>query len=534
MGFYKILFALIVAGSPALAQSTFVTTWRSSPWDSGGLHPNSVVWSMVQSELDLDNDGRKEFLLTTSWSGTYYNMVYLYEFAADNSPQIVWSYSFYGYSSDYSAVAIGDLNQNGRKEILCLVDPESAGYHGFYVFEWDGTDNGFPALPTATWNLNLPGGFAEGTAIITSDLDGDGRDEVAVSIVDSWSPAKSRVMIFSLAQGSTFASPVWQVELVDSTTFAVVGYALAATDLDRDGRRELVASGWEALHIAIYENTGSANSYTRAANILNISSDVDLSNMGIIEANLDNNSTNELYVLTGGGKLLVGTNNGNVGQMTASNFSLLHQYNSTRGMVGLTKADIDLNGQPEFYAAGSYHEAVFQWQYNGGAVINPSSYAQRVVFQDDTTDSQTPGSDQGYVRPTKVIAGDIDRDGRPDIIIASASFAGDKPVLMMIEQATTSVDEGALSPTRMPLVRNFPNPFNPSTTIQFSLPRQQYATLKVFDVLGREVATLVNGELNAGVHSVVFSTGGRFSSGVYYCRLQAEGVLQTRTMILMR
>lgn len=76
-------------------------------------------------------------------------------------------------------------------------------------------------------------------------------------------------------------------------------------------------------------------------------------------------------------------------------------------------------------------------------------------------------------------------------------------------------------PDRYELNQNYPNPFNPTTTISFSIPHQSYITLTVFDALGREVATLQNGEVDAGVHSVPFNATG-FSSGVYIYRLRAH------------
>ena len=83
------------------------------------------------------------------------------------------------------------------------------------------------------------------------------------------------------------------------------------------------------------------------------------------------------------------------------------------------------------------------------------------------------------------------------------------------------------------LEQNYPNPFNPSSIIRFSLPRYQYVTLKVFDVLGREMATLVDGELSPGEHSVVFNAKD-LPSGVYFYRLQAGSFAQTKKLILLR
>jgi hypothetical protein len=522
--------------TPSHAQSSFVPAWRTAPWDSGGLHPSSIVWSMMKSELDLDNDGKKEFLLSTAWSGVYHNAVYLYEYAANNSYQNIWNYSFYPYSNDYSAVAVADLDGDGRKEILCLIDPYDSTYHGFYVFEWNGMDNGFPSLPTATWNLNLPAAFDEGTAIVAGDFDNDGRDEVAVAFQERYSTPKSRLMIFSLAPGSTFQNPVWNIEFQDSTTFAYVGYALEVTDLDRDGRKEIIVAGWEPLHLAVYEHTGSPNSYARSANVYLNDLTIDFSNMGFAEANFDNNTTNELYIATANGRVYVVTNPGDVGQITRDNIVLLHTYDPYRGLAGLSKGDIDQNSVPELYLAGSYHEAVFQWKHLGGSVTDPLNYQKAIVFQDDTTDSITPGSDQGWFRPSKVAAGDFDNDGRPDMVIASASLARDKPILTVVEQLPSGVNLMDEKASSFLLEQNFPNPFNPTTTIRFTVPNvgtQHAVSLRVFDMLGRQVTELVNEALLPGRYSVRWNAEG-MPSGVYYTRLTANGFTETKRMTLIR
>jgi hypothetical protein len=83
------------------------------------------------------------------------------------------------------------------------------------------------------------------------------------------------------------------------------------------------------------------------------------------------------------------------------------------------------------------------------------------------------------------------------------------------------------------LLQNYPNPFNPSTTINYQLPTQNHITLKIFDVLGREVATLVNGVEEAGYKSVNFDAS-KLPSGVYFYRIQAGSYVQTNKMLLMK
>jgi hypothetical protein len=85
-------------------------------------------------------------------------------------------------------------------------------------------------------------------------------------------------------------------------------------------------------------------------------------------------------------------------------------------------------------------------------------------------------------------------------------------------------------PSGYVLSQNFPNPFNPATTIRFSIADPQFTTLKVYDMLGREVALLVNEQLQAGYYAREFN-GEAFSSGVYFCRLQTGGTVSTIKML---
>ena len=81
---------------------------------------------------------------------------------------------------------------------------------------------------------------------------------------------------------------------------------------------------------------------------------------------------------------------------------------------------------------------------------------------------------------------------------------------------------------------NYPNPFNPTTIIHFSIPHTSKVTLKIFDGLGREVKTLVDELKNPGSYNVSFNSQGLAASGVYFCRLTAGPFHQTRRMILVK
>lgn len=97
-----------------------------------------------------------------------------------------------------------------------------------------------------------------------------------------------------------------------------------------------------------------------------------------------------------------------------------------------------------------------------------------------------------------------------------------------------------LPPSGYSLSQNFPNPFNPSTIISYQLPANSHVTLKVYDVLGREVETLVDGRQSAGNHAVKFEAKG-LPSGVYFYRLsakplsgQAGNFIETKKLVMLK
>ena len=132
---------------------------------------------------------------------------------------------------------------------------------------------------------------------------------------------------------------------------------------------------------------------------------------------------------------------------------------------------------------------------------------QRTARQDEFT-GEVPNTEWGY--------GKVDAYAAVSEVVASSS--SDRP---------------ADVPGRIVLHQNYPNPFNPSTTIRFTIGVASKTRLSVHDVLGREVAVLVDGSLAPGEHTGTFDAGG-LPSGVYLYRLQAEDAVQTGVMTLLR
>jgi len=97
----------------------------------------------------------------------------------------------------------------------------------------------------------------------------------------------------------------------------------------------------------------------------------------------------------------------------------------------------------------------------------------------------------------------------------------------------TDVDENEILPTQFYLSQNYPNPFNPSTTIKYSIPKCSNVTIKVFDVLGRKVSTIVNKSLPQGNYEVKWDAS-ELTSGIYFYRMQAGEFVESKKMILLR
>ncbi len=88
-------------------------------------------------------------------------------------------------------------------------------------------------------------------------------------------------------------------------------------------------------------------------------------------------------------------------------------------------------------------------------------------------------------------------------------------------------------PTGFLLSQNYPNPFNPSTNLEYSIPSESFVELKVYDILGNEVATLVNDEQSAGVYRVDFNAA-NLPSGMYFARITANEFTQVVKMTLLK
>lgn len=151
---------------------------------------------------------------------------------------------------------------------------------------------------------------------------------------------------------------------------------------------------------------------------------------------------------------------------------------------------------------------------------NPAAlFFHRTVDGGMDLDIAAPTATGGSIPPDEEIFVLLQSEGDAPAVIPEVVEARDghnRPILL-----TTAPAEANAVPTAYALEQNYPNPFNPATTIRFALPVPSSVTLRVYSILGAEVATLTTGTRTAGVHDVPFDASG-LPSGVYLCRMQAE------------
>jgi hypothetical protein len=108
----------------------------------------------------------------------------------------------------------------------------------------------------------------------------------------------------------------------------------------------------------------------------------------------------------------------------------------------------------------------------------------------------------------------------------------DRLSVQLLEGPSAVPPSNSAVPQDFALLQNYPNPFNPTTRIGYALPQCSHVRLVVFDALGQQIATVVDGDHEPGYHEAIFDASG-FSSGVYFYRLEAGGYMQTRKLILL-
>ena len=525
----------------------------------------------LRDQVDIDQDGKGELLSYEQDGGQH--IVYLFEASADNTLEIIWQFQFgsatgqLGIAGNERGIMVTDIDHDGFQEIVIIVDSdapsETDGFEAGFIFEWDGTDNGIPSTPTQTFDppRDAAGRVALENNSLAMDLDNDGNIELVLTHRGGNGKLLTILELTSadLSVGVTATAEFDENNTLtggtaaDTALFQAKNTGFGITDIDQDGLKEVILFDDNTGFVRVYEGTG-ADGYAFVAqwqpNPTGWASGATVKSQ-IPQADFDKDGVRELYLSDTKGNSWIVTPGGVVATMfDDANWTKLHDwkvgntFNEGGENRGNLIGDVDRDGKPDIYLAGNNFGSILDIEYDGGPVTSVDSYSFFVTAI-DANDDVNGGH---FARPSNIQLVDMDGDGHLEIL-AIVPWSGDNPVdnllgLYLFEYDNTSPITAIVDgfsdqlPRTLALRQNYPNPFNPTTSIMYDVPASATVSLRIFDMLGRNVITLVNEQQSAGTYSVEWngknSRGIQVTSGIYFYRLQAGQSATTKKMLLLR
>jgi LruC domain-containing protein/uncharacterized repeat protein (TIGR01451 family) len=484
---------------------------------------------------DIDNDNKLEILV-----GSYDKKFHVYK--ADGTEVSGFPVTTNGLIRSTAAVY---LNPNGSRVIAFGSDDGK-----LYAVDKNGAN--LPGFPVQT-----PKAIKSSPTIV--DLNNDGQKEIVVLSGDG------KMYAYSFSGAALTGFPVQVQNTEDNFGTIIIMPSPAAADLDGNGTKEIIIGTLDKT-LKVLNSDGSVR-FTKTLDSAVYSSPL------IAKVNT---STYRIIVTTAAGTIYVYDNAGN----------LVTSRNLGSGFVSSPViADLDKTGTPQLIVATISGEI---YKLNASSLadmwILPTGqqiYASPVIADVDGDNYLDlvyggqggfvmPITRQGYLVDTITMAalepfnswiistcatGDIDKDGKIDLIAASmdnkiksftlpntnvnskvwwGSFGNDLGNTRVSDSLTSvGIINSSTIADKYSLEQNYPNPFNPSTKISFSVPKNEFVSIKIFDMTGKEIAQLVNNEMNAGTYEYTFN-GSSLASGIYFYQIKTPNFTDTKRMTLIK
>lgn len=540
---YLLLFILSFLSVSLNAQTTGkftrLDTLSVNPLDAGG-------WGETIAGLDLDKDGKPEIYAVNSNAvddppSQLTPRLYKYELN-NNKWEMVWSAEIPDIKQNtWPAFTYGDLDKDGKGEIIFApanwVDTEHPNPDRVFVYEDRG--DGSNAMGVDIFGSSAPNAkfkiATEDNADIrpmkwfVEDYDGDGTPEILFCDRSSKTSALGfGILSVDKIPDNGDGSEKWTVEASGATVTgfpAAVYYDIAWLNnvlylWDSNGNIVSVKYNGQTFSLVAKQTTvGGATGSFKTAQTVDVDKD------GTKEIVFGGWSDGKAYLCKPQNDTLVAT--------VLADYSKLGVTRLNGGGHG----DLNKDGKVDFVfgsrntTATKVFDAVVRLQYKGGTVTDPASYSATVI------DSLIhPNTGQLDI----VSVGDVDKDSVDEAVYSSGYPRGtldypNIPLVILKYQAASSVEkENSRIPDNFFLAQNFPNPFNPSTTIRFGLQKEATVSLRIFNILGQEVATLISNEhMTAGSYNVDFNAS-KLTSGTYIYQLSFDNQLINRKMLLMK
>jgi hypothetical protein len=434
-----------------------------------------------------------------------------------------------GWIQTYGAYA-GDLDMDGYTDFLVpnevandvrvFMNDKEGGYSDFKVF-------------------SMPGGSRPSTNE-GADFNLDGFMDIAVG-----NSTNDKVTVFLGDGKGGFLS-------VENYNAAQEVRGLMVIDVNGDGFMDIVTANRVASNIAILINNGDG---TFADPILieaggNGETTLSAANVngdGLIDIFVGALSSREIILLLGDGK-------GNftfkdkvtvtgqpwftcAGDINGDGIADIVSANSSGNRFAVILCDSMGNlSEPVYYTTGSFPLSIDLGDVDGDGDLDvvTSNYSSGTytLYENDGTGIFINRKDL-FASTSGSCSVFHDRDNDGDLDMTGVDEIDDLLILFENPGPSTNADDNQNFLYDFNLAQNYPNPFNPVTTIHYSVPHRSNVTLKVYDILGNEVAALVNEEKERGVYTVNFDAS-HLASGMYLYRLQAGSFVETKKMILIK
>jgi hypothetical protein len=543
------------------------------------------VW--VARNPDLDKDGKPEILVTEYSDG---GRVFVFEVTGNDQLEFVWASKALtpgraGAGSTPRAIVTGDLDNDGNQEIIFHIGyVTSDTLRGLYIYEHDGvagSDN-YGAEPVARIKPEqIDAAFSQGSfgrcesGMWLGDVDNDNRNELILAPRQFAVPEFANVYIMQVKSGTWEAkNAALEVEYeykamedaLNGDGYVPVGVNIGNVDVDP--QREIIVTGWTNASTGAglgFIQINGPDSYEDGA-VVKV--DEAINWFGQVKGrplvvNVNGEDRVFLFGDNAIGQKRIWILDGVVDDkfIDISNLKLVWRNLGAWSIWGVGDQD-HATGSDGYDIYLSKSDAILDLEYKGtGDPGDSTSYTIKQVFDIDNVYKTRGGLfNEIYVTPGL----DLDADGKrdfvvswkgattdtiaPNISLAKNSFNvfffewGDSTQSINLKDLATGVEAKqveVITPDDYDLAQNYPNPFNPSTTIEFTIPLNKVINLRIFDMTGREVRTLVSQEnYRAGRHSVVWdgkdNYGQLVASGQYIYRLEFGGFVKSRTMTLLK
>ena len=399
-----------------------------------------------------------------------------------------------------------DVDQNGTIDLMIGCVTTIADYNNFMFYKNIGT-NTKPFYELQTKNFIPMIDVGSRSSVAAADFDGDGDIDLCVS------SGNGTVNIFQ----NTGSRSAPQYSSVPTSTIVLSGslnLTVAAGDLNGDNLPDILIGTYED-GLKAYINLSAGGMIKFEHNIHPVEGAATGQSLSPTIADIDQDGKIDVLVGNSGGQLTflknVGTNI-SPQYVATNNFNAIDAGNDAIPCI----CDIDNDGIQDLLIGNRNGQI---WYYRQAA-------AGSLVF--NVVTSKYQNIDLRTQSAPAVV--DFDNDGDNDLLLGN----GKGGIFFYENTNLSSVSQKAFSePMSMSLMQNYPNPFNPSTVIQYQLWFDGFVMLNVYDMLGNDIATLVNEHQSRGLYSIQFKGIG-LSSGVYYYRLQSAGRTETKKFILVK